>query len=88
MKRWLADRREAGWTAEDEAEYLQAVADDTRTPERLEAAEEFWRSKCDGLDRLNGRALHGQKGSQPQTAAQECRDHNRNGGSHGHSHPV
>jgi hypothetical protein len=46
MRRWLARMAETGWTPEDEAEYLQAVAEDTQDPERLAAAEQFWRSKA------------------------------------------
>lgn len=46
MRRWLARMTETGWTPEDEAEYLQTVAEDIQDPERLAAAETFWRSKA------------------------------------------
>ncbi len=45
LRRWLEQKVEEGWTPEDEAEYLAAVAEDIKDSERLKATEEFWSSK-------------------------------------------
>lgn len=80
MNRWLANMRESGWSAEDEADYLQAVAVDVKDPLRRIAAEEFWLSACEALDRISGRTSAGFLNYQPQQAAHECRDGHETGG--------
>lgn len=46
LRRWLDRKRSEGWSVDDEAEYLAALAEDIKDPDRIQAAEDFWQTNC------------------------------------------